>query len=279
MICRLAGSPRNGTIMKPSSITLAACLAVAIGSNASATNLITNGDFEIWDLWNDTRDKGFTSDYYYRQFEYNYQRGGSGLIPGAFVIVTQASDAHYDWLSGFYDHTLGNSSGHYFVANGSTDTNAIPWESRAITVSQTHTPYRFEAWIANVFSADFSKPRLSFQIGDGMTAWTNLGAAASLDNVNPGVWLHTYVDFEFESTGTYYVRLMNANGNSSGNDLGLDDIYFGLRSDSPSFGTDLGPANPALFDPVPVPEPSAWALALAGVACGGCTMFRRRSQA
>jgi hypothetical protein len=233
---------------------LAACLAVAVGSNAFATNLITNGDFHLSNPW--TEDQGFSTDYWYRQTTYSSDRDRSALIEGSYAFVAQASDVHWDWVSGFYDHTLGNSSGLYFVANGNTDTSyeRTLWQSRPITVSHARTPYRFEAWIANVFSTDFSTPQLSFQIGDGMTAWTNLGAAASLDNVNAGVWLHTYVDCQFETTGTYYVRIMNSSVSLDGNDLGLDDIYFGLRSDSPSFGTDLGPPIPTLFSPVPVPE-------------------------
>jgi sulfatase modifying factor 1 len=31
-----------------------------------------------------------------------------------------------------------------------------------------------------------------------------------------------------------------------------------------------------LASPVPVPEPSTWVMGLAGIACGGCSMFRRR---
>jgi hypothetical protein len=87
--------------------------------------------------------------------------------------------------------------------------------------------------------------------------------------------VHTYVDFEFANPGTYYVGLRNSISAGSGNDIGLDDIYFGLRTGSPSFGTDSGSASPGLFSPVPVPEPSTWALALAGVVCGSRILRRR----
>jgi len=259
--------------MKPSSVALAVCLAVALASNTLATNLITNGDFQ------DLADGGFTSSYSYENYiykGYNY-RLVAELQEASYAVVQDANLAHPLWLL-FYDHTLGDPLGRYFVANGSTNTNDMVWESTPVVVSQAHTPYRFEAWISKVLPADPSPPMLTFQIGDGATGWTDLGTTASLISVSAGVWVHTYVDCEFEKTGTYYVGLRNSNSAGGGNDIGLDDIFFGLRSDSPTFGIDLGPPTPALFNPVPVPEPSTWALALAGVTCG-VGVLRRRTMA
>ena len=248
--------------MKSSVFALSACLALALGSNAFATNLIDNGDFQRGVI-------SFNTDYAYgRLYE------GPALAEGSFMFVTQARDVHFNWL-GFYDHTFGTSSGLYFVANCESDA-AIVWESYPIVVSQAHTPYRFEAWIAKVYASDPSPPVLTFQVGNGIASWTDLGTTSSLNGVSGGVWLHTYVDCEFESAGTYNVSLRNANNSLVGNDLGLDDIYFGLRSDAPSFGSDAGTAIPTTFSPVAVPEPSTYAMALAGLACGGYSMLRRR---
>jgi len=251
--------------MKPSLFALVVCLTVALGSNAFATNLVINGDFQ------DLRDIGFWSDYSYNKY---YE--GPELAEASFTVMTQASSAHTSWL-GFYDHTFGTSSGRYFVANCSSDTGIV-WGSTPIVVSQAHTPYRFEAWISKVFASDPSPPILTFQVGTGWTSLTDLGTTASLSGVSAGVWLHTYVDFEFESSGTYYLTLRNSNSAVVGNDLGLDDIYFGLRSDSPSFGSDAGASSPTTISPVPVPEPSTYVMALAGLVCGGVSMFRRRKR-
>ena len=59
----------------------------------------------------------------------------------------------------------------------------------------------------------------------------------------------------------YRVKLSGAGGLPEGNSG--NGGYFGFR----------------LASPVAVPEPSTWAMALAGLACGGCTMFRRRKRA
>jgi hypothetical protein len=102
-----------------------------------------------------------------------------------------------------------------------------------------------------------------------------MGQTASLSSTAPGTWLHTFVDGQFSAAGTYFVRLKNSNGTGTGNDLGLDDIYFGLRSDSPTVGSTPG-TTPTAFNPTPVPEPATMALLATGLATGGCTLLRRR---
>lgn len=252
--------------MKSAALAFAAVVTVAVGSPAFATNLISNGDFQ-------SGNTGFTSDYSYNTI--NSTGFGPELVEGAYSVVEKASDVHFAWLGDFYDHTLGTSSGRYFVANASPDTSLAVWESNAITVSQANTPYRFEAWISKIYQYESNPPQLTFQIGDG-SSWTNLGATASLDEVNPGEWLFTYADGQFASAGTYYVRLENANGVDGGNDLGLDDIYFGLRSASPSVGTEPGSASVPTYNVSSVPEPSGWVMAAVGIAFSGLVIGRRR---
>lgn len=238
-------------------------VAVLAAAEAGATNLISNGDFS-------SGNTGFTS-----QYSYNTLNSGPELVEGAYSVVTKASDVHFAWGS-YFDHTTGNSSGKYFVANASSDITKTVWQSSAISVSQPNTAYRFEAWLTAIYQFESNPPVLSFQIGDG-TNWTNLGQTAAIGATSPGSWLFTYADGQFSSAGTYYVRLKNSNGATGGNDLGLDDIYFGLRSTAPSVGSTPG-TTPTLFNPVAVPEPSTYAMALAGIACGGYSMWRRRKR-
>ena len=226
--------------------------AWAMAAEARATNLISNGDFSGGNA-------GFTS-------EYTYATGANALFPeGTYSVVTKANDVHNSW-GGYYDHTSGNASGKYFVANASDDTSKTVWQSSAISVAQPNTAYRFEAWLMKIYAFENNPPVLSFEIGDG-TNWTTMGQTASIAATSPGNWLFTYADGQFSSAGTYYVRLKNSNGALGGNDLGLDDIYFGLRSSAPSVGTTPG-GTPTTFSPVAVPEPSGLALAAVGLGAG-----------
>jgi len=243
---------------------IAVAAALCAGREAHATNLIVNGDFAAGNT-------GFTSEYSANTNVFNFN--GPELAEGAYSVVTKASDVHFAWGS-YFDHTSGNSSGKYFVANASSDTTKTVWQSSAITVSQPNTAYRFEAWLMKIYAFESNPPLLSFQIGDG-TTWTNMGQTAPLSSTSPGTWLHTYVDGQFSAAGTYFVRLKNSNGAAGGNDLGLDDIYFGLRSSSPSVGSTPG-TTPTAFNPTPVPEPATLGLAVFGLAAlAGRAGFRR----
>jgi len=60
----------------------------------------------------------------------------------------------------------------------------------------------------------------------------------------------------------------NANANILGYGLGFATFQYGING---ATGTQVGAVIP-----VAVPEPSTCAMALAGLACGGYTLFRRR---
>ena len=114
---------------------------------------------------------------------------------------------------------------------------------------------------------------LSFQIGDG-TTWTTLGATPSLSGAPRGQWYFSFADGIFQQPGDFIIRLRNDSNVASGNDLGVDSIYFGLRSAAPSFGANPGTGTPDSFNPAVVPEPSAASLLVLGI--GGLIALRRR---
>lgn len=91
-------------------------------------------------------------------------------------------------------------------------------------------------------------PSLKFQLGEG-TNWVDLGATTNFANdATVGKWVLNYADGIFNADGTYYIRLLNNQSSASGNDLGLDNIFFGLRHLAPSVGTEPGDENPGTFD-------------------------------
>ena len=235
---------------------LAFGLFLAISPFAKAQNLILNGNFS-------SGTNNFTSDYV-------YVTGANSANPeGTYSVVTKANDVHNAW-GGYFDHT----SGKYFIANASSDTTKTVWQSNLLNVAQAGTAYRFESCLMSIYPLENNYPSLSFEIGNGST-WTTMGQTTTLNSSSRGSWIFTYVDGVFSSAGDFYVRLKNSNGASGGNDLGLDDIYFGLRTSAPSSGSTPGLSTGSLttFTPSSVPEPSA--LSLLAVGLGGLAALRR----
>lgn len=201
------------------------------GEIVVAGNLIDNGDFQQGNV-------KFITDYIY------FVKTGPGdCDEGYYSIIHNAHDAHdgngnYD--SGFVnapDHTYGTyTDGLYFVANASGDTSDVVWQSTSPITVEAGVAYRFEAYLMNLtndLNVSANYPYIHFQIGDG-SSWTDLDTTDVDWTPNEeGLWHVTYADGTFSTGGTFYIRMLN-NQSTGWNDLGLDDIYFGLRGGAPS---------------------------------------------
>jgi hypothetical protein len=200
----------------------------SITSNASeiviAGNLIDNGDFQQGNT-------KFTTDYIYGLLDM-----GGNLGEGGYHVVHNANDVHTGAVSA-YDHTYGTyAEGLYFVANASGDITDVVWQSNSAITVEAGIAYRFEAYLMSLSSAtnvEDNYPYIRFQIGDG-TVWTDLDTTnVEWTSNERGIWHVTYADGVFSTGGTFYVRMLN-DQDTGLNDIGLDDIYFGLRGAAPS---------------------------------------------
>ena len=97
----------------------------------------------------------------------------------------------------------------------------------------------------------------------GTSGYWNMGWSYPLDLVNSGS-VSAMVISNFKTIG----QNSNANANILGYGLGFATFQYQING---AVGTQVGAVIP-----VSVPEPSTCAMALAGLACGGYTMFRRR---
>ena len=235
-------------------------------ATADGANLIMNYDFELGDT----------------AFETDYNIFTAGSSPAVceeaeYAVVQTAYDVHPAW-STLGDHTTGE--GNFFVANGSADTSKTVWQSSsAIDITAAGTAYRFEAYITSVYSVGPGQPgpTLTFQVGNG-SEWYDMGTSLSFPNgYTPGTWRLSFYDGIFSSVGSYYVRLLNSQSALGGNDLGVDDLYFGLRSEAPSVGENPGDLIPQGIDTdpiLPVPEPATLSFLL----CASTVLYALRRQ-
>ena len=97
----------------------------------------------------------------------------------------------------------------------------------------------------------------------GTSGYWNMGWSYPLDLVNSGS-VSAMVISNFKTIG----QNSNANANILGYGLGFATFQYGITGVT---GNQVGAVIP-----VSVPEPSTCAMALAGLACGGYSLFRRR---
>ncbi len=128
--------------------------------------------------------------------------------------------------------------------------------------------------------------------GNGQTGWTIstiANPASPSENVfaDPGTGNGTYRAQLLKSGNSLTLGLdVNYSGGPFAADFGItksllaDLGFLNATNSTLFFGTE---ASATTFDDLlvaaPVPEPSTYAMALAGLACGGYTMFRRRKRA
>jgi hypothetical protein len=215
------------------SATVAATAVMA--SNAMADNLVQNGGFESGNI-------GFYSDYTYKPAPVSPY-----LNEGQYSIAYNANTTHPGFTA------TANSGSKALYANGASSTTQIVWET-GVSIDAADT-YRFQAMVCSLVpttNSSFAPPSLAFEITADYVTWTTMGQSPALTNVAAGVWQGSYGDIAISGSGWYGIRLRNLATAGSGNDFGLDDVYFGLANDAPS-----------------VPAPGAAALiGLAGVIGG-----------
>lgn len=255
---------------------LASLSALLAAANLPAVNynLLPNGDFE-------SGNTGFQSDYSYRS-------SGTNQAAGEYMIVTQMTQAH----PGIAAHS-GNlkgygGSGYYMFANGATSTAQSPWKSTLTNPSVTLTTdlstplyYRFEAMVANADNSNYAPPGLSFEISVNGGAFNTFVTTPNL-RYSTQQWTLVYADTYFFTSAptSIALRLRNTATESLGNDFALDNLYFGVTTQAPSYlrGVTGILSTGDITNPtqVAVPEPSTYGIALGALALAGALIRRRR---
>ena len=208
-------------------------LALVVFAHAPAkANLIVNGNFEAGNA-------GFGSDHTYSP--------GNITPPDVYDVLANPSSAHGSATS-YGDHTTG--SGLMMAVNGSTTPGEVVW-GQTVSVTPGAT-YDFGLWISSWYPA--APAELSFSVNGDVIGSLTAPAVA-------GVWELAFSTWNSGAMSSALIEVKNANTVFTGNDLALDDIFFG---------------DPIFSNPNPVPAPPVALLFGLGLAGLGWAARRRR---
>ena len=216
-------------------IAAAAALSAALiaAGSASATELLTNGDF-------DAGNTGFYSHYTYSPPDGT----GMNLWPESTYDITTNAHLDHPAFSPFADHTPGGDRGMMMVINGSPTADEIIWSEGDVgggapLIGAANTDYTFSFWLASVYPA--SPADLQLWVNGAKVQGETFAALGGSDHL--GQWQEFSYSGVTGDTGLQSVSLTNLNLEPNGNDFALDDMS---------------------LSGVAVPEPASWTLMLLG---------------
>ena len=205
---------------------------------------------------------------------YNVNGATSGNAPARNVTNpnTSAPPTFYiptenEWYkAAYYSPVLNSGSGGYYTY--ATQSNALPGNVPGSGANQANY---FTNLTTRVLSV--TQSRSFFLVGQNyltdVGAFTNSASFYATFDQNGNVWEWNDLDGNAGEIrgvrgGDWFSRASDLSSSGWFTSNPSDDVLFG-------FGSGF-----RLAAPVAVPEPSTYAMALAGLACGGYSMFRRR---
>lgn len=172
-------------------------------------SVVYHGDFE--GMGNGPFSNIFTSSYTNNQT--------SVWNESTYAITSNAHNVHSNFAS-LYDHTTGNSSGHYMVVNGAVSPNATVWQ-QSIGI-MPNTLYIFYTWVCTLHDDGAAAlARLQFSINNQL-----IGSVFTAPCLVADGWQQFYTTWNSGNNTTATIRIVNQNTTGSGNDFGIDDIHF-----------------------------------------------------
>lgn len=195
----------NAGVVNPANLNTAATVnatttyQISVRS-LSPTNLITNGDFAVFDT------VSFDSDYIYGT------GGGVGLLSneGQYALAINSGATHNQFAD-CDDHGPGNNF--MMVVNASGTASAVWCQTVAV---EANTEYQFGAWATSVVSQNPAKLQFS----------ANNTLLGNIFNASPTTcnWTQFTASWNSGMATSVEICIRNVNFTPAGNDFALDDI-------------------------------------------------------
>lgn len=195
----------SGTSVKNPTLTASQTETYYLTGKHLSGNLVVNGDFE---QGNTAFSTGYT-----------YSSPNPLAPPGNYTVAPSITN---NWYANCADHTP-TGANNMLLVDGANGTNGVPvgamlW-CQTVTVTP-NTDYAFSTWLTNL-NAGGATSQLRFSINGvqvGAVQNTPLGTCQ---------WNRFYVLWNSGTTTTANICISEAGGAQPGNDLAIDDIFFG----------------------------------------------------
>lgn len=191
-------------------IAMEDCLPITCQDCDEVDNLIVNGDFET-----------FPTPPFLTALN-----NSCACAIGSYCIGSEPRDkcTHAGWIDDLWDHTHGNTNGHFMIIDGQSSFPSPIWTQQNINVVQGET-YEFSFWHVRAISGSSSAQSFEAIIG---------GSVAQFETANSPAhdWTKYCATWVADQTGTISISIVQtgsttAPGETDINDYGIDDISFG----------------------------------------------------
>ena len=154
-------------------------------------------------------------------YHYNYN-GPGGTNDGYYVVATNAADAA-SFAGTNNDHTSNDGVGNFLFVNASYSPGIF--YQREFTGAEVGTPYTFGAWLQSMNDQPIL-PNVTFRAVNPVTSEV-LGEYSTGDITSIREWEEYHFTFT-PTTGEFILEIVNNAVGGNGNDIGIDDITFGV---------------------------------------------------
>ena len=176
------------------------------GASVQAQNLLVNPGFE-------SGNTGFSTNYTFQP---------SANTSGAGNYAIRADESTFNSGFGKYnDHTSGDGTGLYLIADASTTANRYIW-LQTVTGLTANTDYTFSFWLLNSSATSPASIAVSSSTAGAGGPFTSQGAFSNPNTT--GLWQQNKVTVNTGNSTQLTIKLIDTNITGGGNDFALDDM-------------------------------------------------------